>query len=71
MGSIKWKMATLYALLVVAVMLSCGVLIIFAFRSVEYRKVYTECEYTAERIVDVLSVQERSRKPSARSSLHC
>ncbi len=58
MGSIKMKMATLYALLVVAVMLSCGVLIIFAFRSAEYRKVYTECEYTAERIVDVLSVQE-------------
>ena len=62
MGSIKWKMAMLYALLVVAVMLGCGVLIIFAFRSVEYRKVYTECEYTAERIIDVLSVQKIERE---------
>ena len=58
MGSIKWKMAMLYALLVVTVMLSSGVLIIYTFRNAEYRKVYRECEYTAERIVDVLSVQE-------------
>ena len=57
MGSIKTKMAMLYSFLVVAVMLGCGVLIIFAFRSAEYRKIYHECEYTAERIVDVLSVQ--------------
>ncbi|MBO6159828.1 MAG: HAMP domain-containing protein [Firmicutes bacterium] len=58
MNSIKWKMAMLYALLVVAVMIFSGVLIMLTFRNAEYRKVFQECEYTAERIVDALFVQD-------------
>ncbi len=58
MGSIKWKMATLYMLLVVTVMIGTGVLILFTLRTNSYREVYQQSEYTAERLVDVLSVQE-------------
>ena len=58
MGSIKWKMATLYMLLVVTVMIGSGVLILFTLRNDAYREVYQQSEYTAERLVDVLSVQD-------------
>ncbi len=51
-------MATLYMLLVVTVMIGTGVLILFTLRTNSYREVYQQSEYTAERLVDVLSVQE-------------
>lgn len=62
MGSIKWKMATLYMLLVVAVMLSCGVIILLNLRSSAYRSLFQEFEYTADRIVDVFSIQDLEDK---------
>ena len=52
MGSIKWKMATLYMALVVTVMISSGVFILFTLQNNSYREVFRQNEYTAERIVD-------------------
>lgn len=60
MGSIKWKMAFLYMMVVVAVMLSCGVFILATLRSNSYQNIFQDCEYTAERIVDVLLLQENA-----------
>lgn len=60
MGSIKWKMALLYMMLVVTVMLSCGVFILVTLRSSAYQNIYRDCEYTAERIVDVLELDENA-----------
>jgi len=58
MGSIRWKMATLYILLACTVMIGSGVFILLSFRDQSYKEVYQECEYTADRIIDMLSVQE-------------
>lgn len=58
MGSIKWKMATLYMILVVTVMIGCGAFILFNLRSNAYEDLFKELEYTAERIVDVLSTED-------------
>ena len=57
MGSIKWKMATLYMVLVVTVMTGCGALILYSLRSNAYEDAFKEVDYTAERIIDVLSVE--------------
>lgn len=61
MGSIKWKMATLYMVLVVTVMTGCGAFILFNLRSRAYEEAFQEMEYTAERIVDVLSTEDLKR----------
>ena len=58
MGSIKWKMAILYMLLVVTVMTGQGVLILYNLRANAYDEVYQRNEYIADRIVDVLAVQD-------------
>lgn len=57
MGSIKWKMALLYMLLAVTIMLSCGVGILFVLRRNAYKEVYQQSEYTAERVVDMFTVR--------------
>lgn len=61
MSSIKWKMAVLYMLLVVVVMTSQGVLILLNLRANAYQEVYRKSEYTADRIIDMLSMQELDR----------
>lgn len=61
MSSIKWKMAVLYMLLVVVVMTSQGVLILMNLRANAYQEVYRKSEYTADRIIDMLSMQEPER----------
>lgn len=58
MGSIKWKMATLYMILVVTVMTGCGAFILYNLRNNAYENAFQELEYTAERIVDVLSIED-------------
>ena len=58
MGSIKWKLAILYMLLVVTVMTGQGVLILYNLRYSSYKEVYQRSEYMADRIVDVLEVQD-------------
>ncbi len=57
MGSIKWKMATLYMILVVTVMAGCGAFILYNLRSNAYQDAFKEVDYTAERIIDVLGVE--------------
>ena len=57
MGSIKWKMATLYMVLVVTVMTGCGALILYNLRSNAYEDAFKEVDYTADRMIDVLSVE--------------
>lgn len=57
MGSIKWKMATLYMILVVTVMSGCGAFILYNLRSNAYEDAYKEVAYLAERIIDVFSVE--------------
>ena len=66
MGSIKWKMAALYMVLVVTVMTGCGASILYSLRSNAYEDAFKEVDYTAERMIDVLSVEVRSdwRSPS-------
>lgn len=56
MGSIKWKMAVLYMLLVVTVMIGQGALILYNLRAEAYKEVYQESEYLADRLVDMLYV---------------
>ncbi len=67
MGSIKWKMAILYMILVVTVMTGCGAFILLNLRSNAYQDAFKELEYTAERIVDFLSTEdlEEGEKPEA------
>ena len=62
MGSIKWKMATLYMALVVTVMISSGVFILFTLQNNSYREVFRQNEYTAERIVDIFGMQTLSEE---------
>lgn len=57
MSSIKWKMAVLYMLLVVIVMTGQGALILFNLRANAYQEAYQKSEYTADRVVDMLSVR--------------
>lgn len=57
MGSIKWKMATLYMILVVTVMAGCGAFILYNLRNNAYQDAFKEVDYTAERIIDVLSIE--------------
>ena len=66
MGSIKWKMAALYMVLVVTVMTGCGASILYSLRSNAYEDAFKEVDYTAERMIDVLSVEVRNdwRSPS-------
>lgn len=61
MGSIKWKMASLYMVLVVTVLIGCGTLILLNLRNNAYEDAFKELEYTAERIVDVLSTENLTR----------
>lgn len=57
MGSIKWKMATLYMILLVTVMAGCGALILYNLRNNAYQDAFKEVDYTAQRIIDVLSIE--------------
>lgn len=63
MGSIKWKLVFLYILLVVFVIVVSGVYIIMSVQRNQYKEIYTELEYTSDRIVDTLqtaSLEEES-----------
>ena len=57
MGSIKWKMATLYMILLVTVMAGCGALILYNLRNNAYQDAFKEVDYTAQRIIDVLGIE--------------
>ena len=43
MGSIKWKMATLYMILVVTVMAGCGAFILYNLRNNAYQDAFKYC----------------------------
>ncbi|MCF0135450.1 MAG: hypothetical protein HUJ69_03405 [Lachnospiraceae bacterium] len=58
MRSIKWKMAVLYVLLVVIVMTGQGALILYNLRANAYGEVYQKSVYSADRIIDMLSVKD-------------
>lgn len=65
MGSIKWKTALLYMILVVTIMIGQGTWILYNLRSNAYRSVFRETEYAAERIVNALSVQDMEKEQGA------
>ena len=69
MGSIKWKMAILYMILVVTVMTGCGAFILLNLRSNAYQDAFKELEYTAERIVDFYRLRTWTKAKSRRRSL--
>ncbi|MBQ7916531.1 MAG: HAMP domain-containing protein [Firmicutes bacterium] len=61
-GSIKWKLVLIYAVLVVCVILVIGIYIIGNIRQNLYRSRYQEMKYTAGRITDTMDLAYSSNE---------